>query len=107
MELLSVFAAQATVAIAAAQVQRDTDGLLRAVLSQIAPDLDEVAVELRSCPRRPEGSTPTTTRRSGGSSTRSRVSVRSSDRETALLTDILAVVATHASGPGRLRRSGR
>ena len=45
MELLAVFASQATVAIGAARVQRDTDRLLRSVLGQIGPDLDDEQVE--------------------------------------------------------------
>ncbi|MGH2381291.1 MAG: GAF domain-containing protein, partial [Candidatus Limnocylindria bacterium] len=44
MELLGVFAAQATVAIGAARVQRDTERLLRSVLAQVGPDLDEAQV---------------------------------------------------------------
>ena len=45
MELLGVFAGQATVAIAAARVQRDTERLLRSVLARIEPDLDAEQVE--------------------------------------------------------------
>jgi GAF domain-containing protein len=41
MELLAVFARQATVAIAATRVQRDTARLLRSVLVDLAPDLTE------------------------------------------------------------------
>src|SRR3990170_4155615 len=39
MELLAVFASQATVAIAAARVQRDTARLMRSVLSEIGPEM--------------------------------------------------------------------
>lgn len=45
MELLAVFAAQATAAISAAKVGRDSERLLRDVLRRVAPDLDEPAVE--------------------------------------------------------------
>jgi GAF domain-containing protein len=45
MELLAVFASQATVAIAAARVQRDTALLLRGALGDIGPDLGDDAVE--------------------------------------------------------------
>src|ERR687897_462171 len=45
MELLAVFAGQATVAITAARVQRGTARMLRAALSRIEPDLDPDAVE--------------------------------------------------------------
>lgn len=45
MELLSVFAGQATVAIAAARVQRDTERLLRSVLPRIGPELDDGQVD--------------------------------------------------------------
>jgi GAF domain-containing protein len=106
MELLAVFAGQATVAIAAARVQRDTDGLLRAVLSRIAPDLETAGVErlVSEATREldPDDDAPFWRLVDQISRLRSL-----SDRETAILTDILAVVATHAGGPGRLRRSGR
>lgn len=45
MELLAVFAEQATAAISAAKVGRDSERLLRDVLRRVAPDLDEPAVE--------------------------------------------------------------
>lgn len=45
MELLAVFAAQATAAISAAKVGRDSERLLRDVLRRVAPDLDEAAVD--------------------------------------------------------------
>ena len=45
MELLGVFAGQATVAIGAARVQRDTARLLRAVLGDLDPSLDAAATE--------------------------------------------------------------
>lgn len=45
MELLAVFARQATVAIAASRVQRDTTRLLAAVLSELAPDMSTEDVD--------------------------------------------------------------
>lgn len=45
MELLGVFAAQATVAIAAAKIQRDTGRLLASAISDVAPDLAADDVE--------------------------------------------------------------
>ena len=106
MELLGVFAGQATVAIAAARVQRDTDRLLRRVLVQIEPGLDADEVETLV-----------------GAATRGLdvddespfwllvdqvARLRSlSDRETSLLTAILDVVATHAEGGGRRGQAGR
>src|SRR5918996_778837 len=45
MELLAVFAAQATAALAAARVQRDTETLLLSVLRQIEPGLDADQLE--------------------------------------------------------------
>ena len=106
MELLGVFAGQATVAIAAARVQRDTDRLLRSVLVQIEPGLDADEVETLV-----------------GAATRGLdvddespfwllvdqvARLRSlSDRETSLLTAILDVVATHAEGGGRRGQAGR
>jgi hypothetical protein len=45
MELLAVFARQATVAIAATRVQRDTARLLRGVLADLAPDLTDERAE--------------------------------------------------------------
>src|SRR5688500_3207932 len=106
MELLGVCAGQATVAIAAARVQRDTDRLLRSVLVQIEPGLDTGQVETLV-----------------GAATRDLdvddeapfwllvdqvARLRSlSDRETSLLTAILEVVATHAEGRGRRGQAGR
>jgi GAF domain-containing protein len=45
MELLAVFAAQAAAAIRASRVQRDTDRLLRAVLRELADEAGEDEVE--------------------------------------------------------------
>ncbi len=92
MELLGVFAGQATVAIAAARVQRDTERLLRSVLTRIEPGLGADQVE-DARRRRHAGSGR---RRSGavlaagGPVARLRALT---DRETSLLADILEVVA--------------
>lgn len=105
MELLGVFAAQATVAIGAARVQRDTERLLRSVLAQLGPDLDEgqvgdlvaaATVELDVDDEAPFWRLVDQV-----------AHMRSlTDRETALLTDILEVVAVHA-GRARRPRAGR
>jgi GAF domain-containing protein len=105
MELLAVFAGQATVAIAAARVQRDTDRLLRNVLVQIGPDLDDDEVERLV-------SAATSDLDVDDESPFWRLvdqvaRLRSlTDRETALVTDILDVVAAHA-GRARRSRAGR
>ena len=105
MELLAVFASQATVAIGAARVQRDTDRLLRSVLGQIGPDLDEEQVETLVA-------AATTDLDADDEAPFWRLvdqvaRLRSlTDRETALLADILDVVAAHASR-ARRPRAGR
>jgi GAF domain-containing protein len=102
MELLAVFAGQATVAIAGARVQRDTERLLRSVLGQIGPDLDgeqiEALVTAASTDLDADDDAPFW--RLVDQVARLRALT---DRETALLTDILDVVATHA---GRSVRPG-
>lgn len=105
MELLGVFASQATVAIAAARVQRDTDRLLRSVLVQIGPDLDPDQVEaLVGAATRDldvDDETPFWLLVDQVARLRSLT-----DRETAMLTDILEVVAAHAMGRARPGRAG-
>jgi GAF domain-containing protein len=105
MELLGVFASQATVAIAAARVQRDTDRLLRSVLVQIGPDLDPDHVEALVAAATREldvdDETPFWLLVDQVARLRSLT-----DRETAMLTDILEVVAIHAMDRARPRRSG-
>jgi hypothetical protein len=105
MELLAVFASQATVAIAAARVQRDTRGLLRDVLAELAPDLDEPGVEalvsaatsgLDSDEQQPFWRLVDQVDRLRGLT----------DREAAMVADILSVVAEHAERT-RLDRRGR
>jgi GAF domain-containing protein len=106
MELLGVFAAQATVAIAAARVQRDTDRLLRAVLSQIEPGLDADAVDalVGAATRDLDVDDESPFWRLVDQVARLR---SLTDRETALLTDILDVVAAHAGGRATGGRRGR
>ncbi|MDQ3689417.1 MAG: GAF domain-containing protein [Chloroflexota bacterium] len=105
MELLGVFAAQATVAIGAARVQRDTDRLLRSVLGQVSSDLDEGQVErlvsAATVDLDVDDDAPFWLLVDQVARLRSMT-----DRETALLTDILDVVAGHADR-ARRPRAGR
>lgn len=105
MELLGVFAAQATVAIGAARVQRDTERLLRTVLGQLGPDLDAAQVDdlvsAASADLEVDDEAPFWRLIDQVSRLRSL-----SDRETALVVDILAVVAVHAERTRR-PRAGR
>ena len=103
MELLAVFAAQATVAIAAARVQRDTASLLGEVLRELAPDMDAAAVEdlvsattaeLDVDEEAPFWRLVDQVDRLRGLT----------DREASLVADILAVLATHAEQARRDRR---
>ena len=105
MELLSVFAAQATVAIGAARVQRDTERLLRSVLAQVGPDLDDAQVDdlVAGATAGLDVDDEAPFWRLVDQVARLR---SLTDRETALLTDILDVVAVHA-GRARRPRSGR
>lgn len=97
MELLGVFAGQATVAIAAARVQRDTERLLRAVLSRIEPDLDPDAVDalVSSATRDLDVDDESPFWRLVDQVARLR---SLTDREMELLADILDAIATHAEG---------
>ncbi len=106
MELLGVFAGQATVAIAAARVQRDTERLLRSVLTRIEPGLDADQVEelVSAATRDLDVDDQAPFWRLVDQVARLR---SLTDRETSLLTDILEVVAAHAVDPGRRGRSGR
>lgn len=105
MELLGVFAGQATVAIAAARVQRDTDRLLRSVLRQIGPDLDDDQVDrlVTAATAGLDADDETPFWRLVDQVARLR---SLTDRETAMLADILDVVASHAAR-GRRPRTGR
>jgi len=105
MELLGVFAGQATVAIAAARVQRDTVRLLRSVLAEIGDDAlseADVAALVESATMNLDPDDQAPFWRIVDQVARLR---DLSDREQALVGDILDVVAAHASrgGRGRLR----
>lgn len=104
MELLAVFAGQATVAIAAARVQRDTARLLRSVLASLQPEMTEADAEAIVA--------TTTTDLDFDDEAPfwllvERIAhLRSlSDRETALVADLLDVLTAHAerNQRGRLR----
>jgi GAF domain-containing protein len=103
MELLGVFASQATVAISAAKVQRDTERLLRGVLGRIGPELETEQVDALV-----EAATEGLDADDDAPFWRlvARVErLRSlTDREAALVADILEVVAAHA---GDRARGGR
>jgi GAF domain-containing protein len=102
MELLGVFAGQATVAIAAARAQRDTDRLLRSVLIGIEPGLapDQVEALVGAATRNLDVDDEAPFWRLVDQVARLR---SLTDRETDLLTDILDAVASHAARAGRGR----
>ncbi len=105
MELLAVFASQATVAIGAARVQRDTERLLRSVLGQIGPDLTDEQVE--TLVSAAAADLDTDDEAPFWRLVDQVARLRSlTDRETALLTDILDAVAAHATR-ARRPRAGR
>ncbi len=102
MEMLAVFAGQATVAIHAARVQRDTGRLLTDVLAGIEPglseaELDEVVSRITLDLDTGEGEAFW---RVADQVARLR---GMSDREVALVADLLDVVADHASRSRRAR----
>ena len=105
MELLAVFAGQATVAIAAARVQRDTARLLRSVLSDIGPDLadDQVEALVASATANLDADEESPFWRIVDQVARM---MELSDRELALVADILEAVAGHA-GRSQRGRIGR
>jgi GAF domain-containing protein len=104
MELLAVFAGQATVAIAATRVQRDTARLLRGLLADLAPDAPADGVDALvtrvTANLDPDDGSPFWRLVDQVERLRSL-----SDREAALVADLLEVLAAHAarSHPGRLR----
>jgi GAF domain-containing protein len=102
MELLGVFAGQATVAIAAARVQRDTDRLLRSVLIGIEPGLepDQVDAVVGAATRNLDVDDEAPFWRLVDQVARLR---SLTDRETSLLTDILDAVAAHSERAHRGR----
>lgn len=103
MELLAVFASQATVAIGAARVQRDTARLLRSVLGSIGPELSadqvEQVVSAATADLDPDDDSPFWALVDRIARLR-----ELSDGETTLVADLLEVLAAHA---GRTRRAGR
>ncbi len=105
MELLAVFAGQATVAIAASRVQRDTARLLRSVLSDIGPDLadDQVEALVASATANLDADEESPFWRIVDQVARM---MELSDRELALVADILEAVAGHA-GRSQRGRMGR
>jgi GAF domain-containing protein len=105
MELLAVFAGQATVAIAAARVQRDTARLLRAVLAELEPDADDEAVEAL-VGRATAGLDPDEDAPFWRLVDRIARLRDLSDREAALVADLLDVLARHAGRATRPRSHG-
>jgi GAF domain-containing protein len=95
MELLGVFAAQATAAISAARVQRDTSRLLHEVLRQIGPDLTDPQVEalVGAATRDLDADAESPFWHLAENVARLRTMT---DRELELVADILEVVAKHA-----------
>jgi len=102
MELIGVFAGQATIAIAAARVQRDTERLLRSVLIRIEPGLtdDQVDSLISDATRELDVDDDAPFWRLVDQIARLR---SLTDRETALVTDLLAVVGDHARRASRGR----
>jgi GAF domain-containing protein len=105
MEMLGVFAGQATVAISAAKVQRDTTRLITEALKRVEPamsdaDVDEVVSQIAVAL---DADDDEAFWRIADQVARLR---GMSDREVALVADILDVVATHAarSRRGRIGR---
>jgi GAF domain-containing protein len=95
MELLAVFAGQATVAIAATRVQRDTARLLRTVLAELAPDAPADGVDALVA-----RATANLDHDDGSPFWRLVDQVERlrglSDREAALVADVLGVLVAHA-----------
>lgn len=102
MEMLAVFAGQATVAISAARVQRDTTRLLRGVLAELTPtSLDE---ELDALASRAAAELDPEDERPFWRLVDQVVRLRElSDREATLVADLLDVLATHAERSRRGR----
>src|SRR3954447_2913826 len=101
MELLAVFATQAAAAIRAARVQRDSERLMRAVMSQIGDDVtdDQVDDLVTAATVELDADAETPFWQLVDRVARMR---NLSDREQGIVADILEVVAAHAS---RGRRS--
>jgi GAF domain-containing protein len=105
MELLAVFAGQATVAIAAARVQRDSVRLLRSVLAELDPELGADAIDevVSAATRELDADEAAPFWRIVDQVARLR---ELGDRETELVAEILEVVAGHAGRQRRGRRGG-
>jgi GAF domain-containing protein len=105
MELLAVFARQATVAIAASRVQRDTTRLLAAVLSELAPEMstDDVDRLVSEATAGLDADDESPFWRLVDQVARLR---DLGEREAAIVADILGVVAAHAGRTQRGRVRG-
>jgi len=103
MELLAVFAGQATVALAAARVQRDTARLIGTALNDLAPELagEQVEALVATATAGLDADDETPFWRLVDQVARLR---GLSDREMALVADILEVVASHAERGQRASR---
>ena len=105
MELLAVFASQATVAIAASRVQGDTARLIRSVLVEIGPDLDETQIDelvgSATAGLDPDEDSPFWALVDRIARLRDL-----SDGESGLVADLLEVLAAHASRGRRVSRRG-
>lgn len=105
MELIAVFAGQATVAIAAARVQRDSTRLIRSVLAAVDPTLDDASAEDLVSRMTADLDDPDDT--PFWRLVDQVAHLRGlSDSETTLVADILDVVGAHAARSQR-RRPGR
>jgi signal transduction protein with GAF and PtsI domain len=102
MELLAVFADQATVAIGAARVQRDTGRLLRSVLAEMAPSAsaDDVEALVANVTRGLDTDDAAPFWRIVEQVAGLR---QLTDREATLVADMLDVVAAHAARTARAR----
>jgi GAF domain-containing protein len=96
MELLAVFATQAAAAIRAARVQRDSERLLRAVLSRVGDDLDDEQVDelVRAAVVELDADSEAPFWQLVDRVAQMR---NLSDRELRIVSDILEVVASHAT----------
>src|SRR3954454_23553240 len=103
MELLAVFATQAAAAIRAARVQRDSERLMRAVMSRVGDDVTDEQVDELVAAAAVELDADADAETPFWQLVDRVAQMRNlSDREQSLVADILAVVATHAN---RGRRS--
>jgi hypothetical protein len=102
MELLAVFARQATVAIAATRVQRDSVRLLRGVLAELGPELDDEQLDavVGAATARLDQDEDAPFWRIVDQVARLR---GLTDREAALVAEILEVIAAHAERTRRGR----